>query len=96
MSNAQKSMISMVLSFSILHQSSSRYNVIKLDEIDGSLDTNNRAYFLELLNKIMYMMNCEQCFMISHNNELDTSSCDIILLKSNANEIPNGNIIWQY
>ena len=42
MSTAQKCMISMILSFSMLNQSSTRYNVIMLDEIDGGLDTINR------------------------------------------------------
>ena len=41
MSTAQKSMISMILSFAMLYQSSTNYNIIMLDEIDGGLDTSN-------------------------------------------------------
>ena len=96
MSTAQKSMISMILSFAILYQSSTSYNIIMLDEIDGGLDTSNRGMFIELLDNLMNMLNCEQCFMISHNNELNTALCDIIVLKNTSNEIYNGNIIWQY
>jgi DNA repair exonuclease SbcCD ATPase subunit len=96
MSTAQKCMISMILSFAILHQSSTKYNVIMLDEIDGGLDTNNRGYFIELLDKLMYMLQAEQCFIISHNNELNTAACDLIVLKHDSNEIYQGNIIWQY
>ena len=96
MSTAQKCMISMILSFSILNQSSTRYNVIMLDEIDGGLDTTNRGLFIELLDNLMSMLNCEQCFMISHNNELNTSVCDLIILKNSSNDMYNGNIIWQY
>lgn len=96
MSTAQKCMISMILSFSILNQSSTRYNVIMLDEIDGGLDTTNRGLFIELLDNLMSMLNCEQCFMISHNNELNTSVCDLIILKNSSNDVYNGNIIWQY
>lgn len=96
MSTAQKCMISMILSFSILNQSSTRYNVIMLDEIDGGLDTINRGLFIELLDNLMNMLHCEQCFMISHNNELNTSVCDLIILKNSSNDIYNGNIIWQY
>ena len=96
MSTAQKCMISMILSFSILHQSATRYNVIKLDEIDGGLDTSNRSYFITLLDKIMGMLRCEQAFIVSHNNELDTSLADIIILKNPSHEIYNGNIIWEY
>ena len=96
MSTAQKSMISMILSFAILNQSSTKYNIIMLDEIDGGLDTSNRGMFIELLDNLMNMLHCEQCFMISHNNELNTAMCDLIILKNSSNEIYNGNIIWQY
>ena len=96
MSTAQKCMISMILSFSILHQSSTRYNIISLDELDGGLDTSNRSFFIDLLDKLMLMLNCEQCFMISHNNELNTSCADIIILKNNSGDIYDGNVIWQY
>lgn len=96
MSTAQKCMISMILSFSILNQSSTKYNVIMLDEIDAGLDTMNRGFFIDLLDRLMFMLHAEQCFMISHNNELNTAICDLILLKSNSNDAYQGNVIWQY
>ena len=96
MSTAQKCMISMILSFSILHQSSTKYNVISLDELDGGLDTMNRGFFIELLDRLMNMLQCEQCFIISHNNELTTSAADLILLKNNSGDMYDGNVIWQY
>ena len=96
MSSAEKAMISMILSFSLMHQSSSKYNIICLDEMDAALDDMNRSAFIDLLDNIMNILNVEQCFMISHNVELDTSSCDLILLKSDSTDIPAGNIIWQY
>lgn len=97
MSTAQKCMISMILSFSLLYQSSTRYNILKLDELDAFLDTNNRGYFINLLDQLMNLLSCEQCFIVSHNNELSSYNCDIILLKSNNyNTTDNENIIWQY
>ena len=96
MSTAQKCMISMILSFSILRQSSTKYNIISLDELDGGLDTNNRIFFIELLDRLMGMLQCEQCFIISHNNELNTSYSDLILLKNNSGDMYDGNIIWKY
>ncbi len=97
MSTAQKCMISMILSFSLLYQSSTKYNIIKLDELDAFLDTNNRGYFITLLDRLMDLLKCEQCFIVSHNNELASYNCDIILLK-NSNYVATGteNIIWQY
>lgn len=96
MSTAQKCMISMILSFSILHQSSTKYNIISVDEIDGGLDTYNRTYFTSLLDRLMVMLQCEQCFIISHNDELNTSSADLILLKNDIDYSHQGNVIWKY
>ena len=96
MSMAQKSMISLIISFALLHQSSTKYNIICIDEIDGSLDTSNRLGFITLLDNLMRILSCEQAFIISHNNELDASMCDIIALKNNSNEQINGHVIWKY
>ena len=96
MSSAQKALISMIISFSLLQQSSTKYNVLVLDECDGCMDQSNRFAFVQLLDNLMQMLSCEQCFIVSHNSELDTSDCDIIALKNTSNELINGNIIWQY
>lgn len=98
MSSSQVCMISMILSFSLLHNSSTKYNIIKLDEIDGPLDYNNRLYFIDVLNSIMDIMNTEQCIMISHNSELQVDNSDVILLKHDENNMDyqRGNVIWSY
>lgn len=93
MSTAQICMISMILSFSLLFQSSSKYNILHLDEIDGGLDTRNRLQFTYLLNQLIDLLECEQCIIVSHNNELSTEDADIILLKNPGEQI-SGNIIW--
>ena len=96
MSTAQKSMISMILSYSILHQSATKYNIISLDEMDESLDAFNRSYFLTLIDRIMSILQCEQCFMISHNSELTTEMADLIILKDGPGTMYGGNVIWKY
>lgn len=99
MSSSQIGMISMILSFALLHHSSTKYNIIKLDEIDGPLDYNNRVYFSDVLNRIMDIMGTEQCIMISHNTEFQSDNTDVILLKHNQEDTVYsslGNIIWSY
>ena len=98
MSSSQIGMISMILSFALLHHSSTKYNIIKLDEIDGPLDYTNRVYFTDVLNSIMDIMHTEQCIMISHNTELQVDNSDVILLKHDENNTDyyRGNIIWKY
>lgn len=73
MSLSQRSMIGMIINFAMMFSSSNAYNIIKLDEIDSGLDTENRLQFINVLNQVMQIMHCEQCFMVSHNLELDES-----------------------
>ena len=67
MSTSEICMISMILSFSILKQSSTSFNILKLDEIDGGLDENNRRIFVSLLYKIKSILDVEQIFIITLN-----------------------------
>ncbi len=96
MSTGQICMISMILSFSILYNSSSTYNIIKLDEIDGGFDTDNRSSFISILNEIIDILGCQQCFLISHNEEIQYSATDMILLRTNSDNRDYGdaNIIF--
>jgi len=97
MSLSQRSMISMIISFSLLNQSSNKYNILKLDEIDGGLDAMQRRVFINVLYKLINVLNIDQSIIISHNNEFDLSMCDIIYLKSE--QIDNnmgGNIIFNF
>lgn len=95
-SSAERAMISMMISFSLLHHSSTVYNILRLDEIDGALDQNNRSNFLIVLNKFMKELGVENCIMISHSSEMDMSNVDIIQLVPVDNSKPNGNIIFTY
>ena len=81
MSLSQRSMIGMIINFALLFSSSSVYNIIKLDEIDGGLDTNNRMQFIAVLLRVMELMHCEQCFIISHNSEIDESMTHVIRIQ---------------
>ncbi|MGL5752478.1 MAG: hypothetical protein ACRCXT_18225, partial [Paraclostridium sp.] len=96
MSTSQICMISMILSFALLHQSSSKYNILKLDEIDGGLDTTNRLQFICVLDKLTDMLNVEQTILITHNNEMNLSNCDIIQLRTSNYTSIDGNVIYKY
>ena len=97
MSTSEICMISMILSFSILKQASTDFNILKLDEIDGGLDENNRRIFVSLLYKIKSILEVEQIFIISHNSEIPMDDVDLILLNSNnLNDFNyNSNIIFK-
>ena len=95
-------MISMLISFTLLHKASETYNIIKLDEVDNNLDNENRLQFSLLINSVMDILNFHQCIIISHNNEIDLSSADMILLKIENQETlaylntSGANIIYSY
>ena len=102
MSDSQLSMISMLISFVLLRNSSNRYNIIKLDEVDDNLDSMNRIQFSILIEQIMNDLGFDQCLIISHNNELDLSNTDIVILKMESQEMidslynSGGNIVFSY
>lgn len=96
MSSSQVACISMILSFALLYQSASNLNVLKLDEIDGALDSANRRNFIVMLEEMLTVLQCDQCIIISHNDELNLENCDVIVLKQSHIEPINGNIIWKY
>lgn len=102
MSDSQLSMISMLISFVLLKKSSDNYNIIKLDEVDDNLDNINRIQFSILIEHIMGGLGFDQCLIISHNNELDLSNTDIVVLKLESQEMVDslynsgGNIIFNY
>ena len=85
-SQGEKSFISLALSFALIYQSISRYNIMLLDEIDSTLDTSNREKFLQVLEKQMDMTEAEQIFVISHNNMFNMYPVDIIDTKNKINK----------
>lgn len=99
MSSAQIALLSMIISISLLSQTSTKLNIIVGDEIDAPFDGTNRRQFFEILDKLRMLVNANQCVLISHNSELSQYACDVILLRNeNSDDRSNssGNIIWSY
>ena len=98
-STSQICIMGMVINLVLLYQASTKFNIARLDEIDGGLDTRNRFEFVNTLHKALPILNIEQLFIISHSIEADTSSVDIIKLKSYSDfedTVQLGNIIYDY
>lgn len=98
LSGGQSAIMSVVLSGSIMYHSSTKYNILKLDEVDGQLDSTLRPQFLPLIDQVRTILGCEQCFIISHNEALDLRNVDLIILKTSDPDVYNSgaNIIYQY
>lgn len=95
-SSAERAMISMMIGFSLLYHSSTMYNILRMDEIDGALDQDNRSSFIGLLNSFMSKFGIEQCIMISHSSEINMGEADVIQLIPVAGTQNSGNIIFTY
>jgi len=97
-SSAEKSIISMILSFALLRQCSTKYNILMMDEMDATLDQRNRANYLRVIDDIMEKLDVENCILISHSSEIDMSNVDTILLQERENNMYNysGNVIFSY
>lgn len=98
MSSAEITLLSMILSISLLSQTSTKLNIIIGDEIDAPFDADNRREFFNILYQLMQIVQASQCVLISHNSELNQDDCDVILLRNNNADGPNcsGNVIWSY
>lgn len=95
-SSAQKCMISSTFSAALMQQASPIYNIMQMDEIDGTLDQDNRAKFPIILEEIRNALHIETCTLISHASESVLNNTDIICLGRVNNELPHGNIIFNY
>lgn len=95
-STSQVCMIGMAISLVLLYQASAKYNIPTLDEVDRGLDSHNRMRFIPAIYKICDILGIDQLFMISHSLELELDNVDRIILKSYDNEIPEGNILYNY
>lgn len=91
-STSEKCMLGLLMSYALLRQASTEYDILRLDEIDSGLDSTNRMKLLENIEKLQI----PQCFLISHSSEADLSSVDIIQLTPQKMQINNvsGNVIF--
>lgn len=67
-SDGEKAIFSIALSFALMIQTQSEYNIMLIDEVDGPLDKDSRERFLDILEGQIRSINAENVFMISHND----------------------------
>ena len=79
-SQGETSFFSIALSFALISESILKYNIILLDEIDGNLDDEKRKRFIDVLERLIDMIDAEQIFLISHNNLFSMYPVDVISL----------------
>ena len=78
-SQGQRSIISLALSFALIRQATTKYNILLLDEMDGPLYASDRTKFFDILYKQIAEINAEQIFLVSHNNTFEGHSVNVIM-----------------
>lgn len=100
-SQGETSVLSLAISLAIIKKSMRKYNIQMFDEIDATLDSERRMQFVHIIEKMAEDLNIEQMFIISHNDCLDSSPLDMILLKGhtvdrdNVEYMSNKNVIFE-
>jgi DNA repair exonuclease SbcCD ATPase subunit len=96
-STSQVCMMGLAMNLVLLYQASTRYNITRLDEIDGGLDNRNKLEFVSALYRIIDILNIDQLFIISHSLELETSNVDMIkLIMYDDFDVPEGNVLYDF
>lgn len=100
-SQGELSMTNLSISLSLLEEISNGYNILYLDEVDGTLSIQNRQRFLQMLNAQVDALGLEQVFVISHSSSYEGSDVDLILLKDNGfdmspENLAGKNVIYDY
>lgn len=88
-SQGEVALTTISLSLAMIEQSVTKYNIILLDEIDATLDANNRINFINMIEMQIEKLGIEQIFIISHNNQFDTYGVDIVALKDHGLDLDN-------
>lgn len=95
-SGGQRSLISTILSFALINQNSTKYNIMVLDEVDGTLDAYHRKFFISMLESQMEDIGSEQAFVISHNPEFAKYDVDAIIMDKEDRDLGNSvNVIYR-
>jgi DNA repair exonuclease SbcCD ATPase subunit len=89
-----KCSLSLGITSRAIRQAETKYNLVYLDEVDAELDTNNRYKFLEILEKQLDALACEQCFVITHNDAFLNAEVGLIMLKGATFDISDESAMF--
>lgn len=94
-SQGERTTIVIALSFAILQQFLSKYNILLLDEMDGPLYKENKKKFVGIVEKEMDRISCEQAVLITHNDLFENYPVDLIITSPIEVGFNKANIIWE-
>ena len=86
-SQGEQSFLNMAISFALSIQNLTEYNIPLLDEVDATFDQLKREKAIAVIEKQNEIIQCEQAFVISHNNMYDQYPVDLIDFSDLTNSI---------
>lgn len=98
-STSQVCIMGMIINLVLSDISSGKYNIVSLDEIDHGLDSTNQYIFIDIVNKIVEILDVGQLFMISHSVSSSMNNIDVILLSNDQEYIDlysHANLVYLY
>ena len=96
-SQAEVSVAKLAISFAILSQFMTKYNIVLLDEIDGPMHRVNKERFFSALEGQLERLHCEQAFIITQSAMFNDYPVNLIVTDPDyKNNLPdNAKIIFQ-
>ena len=79
LSQGQTSIITLALSFALVDNLESPYNIFLLDEVDGALYEADRRKFLNILLNQIKEVGIEQIFLTTHNRTFEGTPINVIM-----------------
>ena len=96
-SAGERAIGSLALTFALMEQTNTKFNILLLDEFDGPLDKKRKRLFLHLLEKRIKKYGIEQIFIITHNSIFDDYPLNLILFKgADVNTSGDKEILFEY
>ena len=91
-SDGEKAIISLAFSLVLLNITAGPYNILLLDEMDTTLDTESRAKYIDLLEQFMKTISAEQLFLISHNSMFDVYPVNVLMTSQSTINMQNADV----
>jgi hypothetical protein len=96
-SQAEVSVAKLAISFAILSQFMTKYNIVLLDEIDGPMHRVNKERFFSALEGQLERLHCEQAFIITQSAMFNDYPVNLIVTDPDyRTNIPNNaTVVFQ-
>lgn len=97
-SGGERAIAALAISLAIVEQiNNKKFNILILDEMDATLDSDSKRHFLDILEKTLKKLKIKQVFLISHSGIFEEYPLNLILFKgADVSLRGDKSILFQY